>query len=482
MEYNLLDRIMDEDYYGPGSAEFLLRGMSPEGQKRFIKDLSKKIASRISASGRPLERKSYAKDLERMVNNMPEELQDSWLISASRPKTIYLDHDFEHFTKPSVYEPSTNHVRIRDNVQGDLVDAVLHEVGHHADYNMSHKRPKDGKKVRMSAAAFNDLGSDIRDELLGEKTDSYMEYITGKEKFDGEDADIFDPKQQLIDNVDEYVYSTVPSESNPDLKQKIGARITDWHSLNQRFPFEIGHGNVYRTRKRHEGLENLAGDSYIMPWQDRSRFDADRLEEVDRFVKQYPIAIEGPSNIYEILGYEGGAEWLRKNSPKTYAKMEKLAKEDIRKGKFVPPSEKYADELGMSLLKERKEKALARKQKVLDRYRAEFMTLPEDKRAYYENAKPGDILWFKLPDFPEGENQYSIIKGDPRYVFRGNKLQRVRSGYDGNTGRFSKGKSYTDLNNLAPGFVPSNEFDIEQAEYESRKVLEALERSNKRRK
>ena len=72
MEYNLLDRIMDEDYYGPGSAEFLLRGMSPEGQKRFIKDVSKRIAGRISTGGsrgeKLLDERIIASDLEKAVS------------------------------------------------------------------------------------------------------------------------------------------------------------------------------------------------------------------------------------------------------------------------------------------------------------------------------------------------------------------------------------------------------------------------------
>ena len=223
------------------------------------------------------------------------------------------------------------------------------------------------------------------------------------------------------------------------------------------------------------------GDSNMRPWDVMRDFSPEEAKELIKFSFDAPIALEGPSNIYEILGEEGGAEWMRQNMPKTYAKMEKMAKEDIRKGKFVPTSEKYADELGMSLLKERKEKALARKQKVLDRYRAEFMKLPEDKRNYYESAKPGDVLWFKSPDFPEGENHYSLIKGDPRYVFRGGKLQRVRSDLENHKGRFAKRTYYTDLNELAPDFVPTDDFDISNSAHESKKVLERLERAKKRR-
>lgn len=34
MEYNLLDRIMDEDNYGNTSAEFLLRNLTKAGQSK----------------------------------------------------------------------------------------------------------------------------------------------------------------------------------------------------------------------------------------------------------------------------------------------------------------------------------------------------------------------------------------------------------------------------------------------------------------
>ena len=104
MEYNLLDRIYDEDYYGPGSAEFLLRGMSPEGQKMFIKDLSKSLSRKLvpgASKETRAERKKFAQELESSINRMPEELQDSWLISAGKPGTISLDNGFNEIFEAS---------------------------------------------------------------------------------------------------------------------------------------------------------------------------------------------------------------------------------------------------------------------------------------------------------------------------------------------------------------------------------------------
>lgn len=479
MEYNLLDRIMDEDYYGPGSAEFLLRGMSPEGQKKFIKDVSKRIAGRISTGGsrgeKLLDERVIANNLEKAVNRMPEEMQDSWLISASKPKTVYLDTGNGVFGNSSDFNPESNKVTIRRNLSRDPKSSVLHEVGHHADYNMSKKRPLDRKLVRVPAGMFNGLGGDIREEALDEVIYPNKAKILDKKAYPLDER-----FRTLNTDLQEYLKEKRPV-GKTDTEVAVGSSMMDWFGLGNNS--DIGHGDAYRNQKQVYGIMLKTGNSYMRPWDVMRDFSPEEAEEIKKFSLDAPIALEGPSNIYEILGEEGGAEWMRQNMPKTYAKMEKLAKEDIRKGKFVPPSEKYADELGMSLLKERKEKALARKQKVLDHYKAEFMTLPEDKRSYYENAKPGDVLWFKEPSMPEGENQYYLIKGDPRYVFRGNKLQRVRSEYaDGNKGRFSKGSVYTDLNTLAPDFVPTEKFDIEFSKHDSKKVLEALERRNKRRK
>lgn len=477
MEYNLLDRIMDEDYYGPGSAEFLLRGMSPEGQKKFIKDVSKRIAGRISTgssrSEKLLDERVIANDLEKAVNRLPEEMQDSWLISASKPKTVFLDDGIGALGNVSDYNPEKNRVNIRRNWSRDPKQSVLHEVGHHADYNMSKKRPLDGKMVRVPAGMFNGLGGDIREEALDEVIYPNKAKILDKTAYPLDERFI-----TLNADLQEYLKKKRPV-GKTDTEVAIGSSMMDWFGLGNNS--DIGHGDAYRNQKQVYGLMLKTGDSNMRPWDVMRNFSPEEAKELIKFSFDAPITLEGPSNIYEILGEEGGAEWMRQNMPKTYAKMEKMAKEDIRKGKFVPPSEKYADELGMSLLKERKEKAIARKQKVLDRYRAEFMKLPEDKRNYYESAKPGDVLWFKSPDFPEGENHYSLIKGDPRYVFRGGKLQRVRSDLENHNGRFEKRSYYTDLNELAPDFVPTDKFDIEFPQHESKKVLEALERSRKRR-
>ncbi len=487
MEYNLLDRIMDEDYYGPGGAEFLLRGMSQEGQKRFIKDLSKSLSRKLvpgASKETRAERKKFAQEMESSINRMPEELQDSWLISAGKPGTISLDNGFNAMFEASSYNPTSNKIVIKDNVNDNRLKSALHEVAHHSDFNMAKKRPYDGKKVRMSAAAFANLGDDIRNDVITGKTDNYYDLITGRKKTEGEDAEIFDPQQQLLDNIYEFTYDTnAGKDYRSGLKEQVDRSLMDWHSLNERLPFDIAHGNAYRNRRQLEGLRQYMDDPRVYPFEvlgDARRGIKD-AEKVIEFSKQYPIAVEGPSNIYEILGTEGGAEWMRENMKDSYAKIERLAKEDIRKKRYVPRSEKYADELGLSLLKERKEKAMARKQKILDCYRADFMALPEDKRAYYENAKPGDILWFKASDFPEGENQYWLIKDDPRYFFRGNKMQRVRSRFGETDGRFTKKGSYVDLNELAPDFVPTEKFYIEHPQYESKNVLEMLERRRKRR-
>ena len=454
--------------------------MSPEGQKRFIKDVSKRIAGRISTGSsrgeKLLDERIIASDLEKAVNRLPEEMQDSWLISASKPKTVFLDNGIGTFGKVSDYNPDLNVVTIRRNLSMDPKKSVLHEVGHHADYNMSKKRPLDGKMVRVPAGVFGGLGGDIREEALDEVIYPNKDKILDKTAYP-----LYERFGTLNTDLQEYLKKKRPV-GKTDTEVAIGTSMMDWFGLGNES--DIGHGDTYRNQKRIYGLMLKTGNSNMRPWDVARNFSPEEAQEITKFAFDTPIAIEGSPHIYEILGEEGGAEWMRQNMPKTYAKMEKLAKEDIRKGKFVPPSEKYADELGMSLLKERKEKADARKQKILDRYRAEFMTLPEDKRAYYENAKPGDVLWLKSPDFPDGENQYSVIKGDPRYVFRGNKIQRVRSrfGNEMNKGQFTKGGHYIDLNELAPGFVPSDKFDIANSEHESKKVLEALERRNKRRR
>ena len=483
MEYNLLDRIMDEDYYGPGSAEFLLRGMSPEGQKKFIKDVSRKLSRKLSGSGfSKSDRKQLAENIEKSINMMPEELQDSWLISAGSPRTkIFLDESVSAMEKPSNYSPETNSIIITDRIGGDRKSSIIHEVGHHADFNMSPKAVVDGKKINKSASAFAGLADDIRKDVINGRTDEWIDHITGKEKFSGEDADVFDPKQQLYDNIDNFVVNETSVDRGSNLSDQVERSIADWHSLNNHFPFFVGHGNVYRKGAQRSGLAYRVGNTTDMPWDVLRDYPKEEAEKIAKFSEDYPVAVEGPSNFYEIVGTEGGTGWTVNNMPNTYGKMEALAKADIRKPKFIPPHERYADELGIELLKKRKLSAEKRRKSLLDRYNAAFMALPEDKRNYYESAKPGDVLWMKDPSAPTDDNMYYVIKGDPDVVFRGNKLQKLHRDpytFSKNKGRFSSryGSETFPLDQLEPGYVTDDEFLKSNSEYNSKRILDRLKK------
>ena len=485
MEYNLLDRIYDEDNYGNNSAEFLLRGMSPEGQKRFIKDLSKSLAKKIvpgAGSATKAERRKFAEELESSINRMPEELQDSWLISAGKPRTVYFDNSVENFNQGSGYYPETNKIVIRPTYNRP-VESVIHEVGHHADFNLDPKtfvfEYEDGpaKKSLVSAAARSDIGRKVRNELINGNFDKKLETETDILKgIEGVNRNIKDAIVLGKLNIPSKDY-TVPLET------EIGASIGDWYSLGTDLNFDYVHPSAYRKAKRAEAYKLFTDTPNLM----EAGFAARRLpyekqQVLFRKVLDYPISIETPSNIYNIIG-KGGYDWLEKYAPETMQEMNSLASKDVRKKRYVPRHEKYADELGMELIAKNRERAAKRKQTLLDRYRVDFMTLPEEKRNYYENAKPGDVLWLKSPEFEEGQNQYYVIKGDPHYEERGSKLYKVHDDIglgSGKKGRFKKVLKPIDLNELAPDFVPTDKFDVEFPQYESKNVLEMLERRRKR--
>ena len=109
------------------------------------------------------------------------------------------------------------------------------------------------------------------------------------------------------------------------------------------------------------------------------------------------------------------------------------------------------------------------------------MALPEDKRNYYESAKPGDVLWMKDPSAPTDDNMYYVIKGDPDVVFRGNKLQKLHRDpytFSKNKGRFSSryGSETFPLDQLEPGYVTDDEFLKSNSEYNSKRILDSLKK------
>lgn len=109
-----------------------------------------------------------------------------------------------------------------------------------------------------------------------------------------------------------------------------------------------------------------------------------------------------------------------------------------------------------------------------DRYRASFMGLPDDKRAYYENANPGDPLFIRDPSIPD--SRAFFVKGDPRVLFRGDKMIQFNRNPNGT---FWRRPMEYDLNQLSPEDVnvPMDDFERELYEYERNKVLNSKGRN-----
>lgn len=107
MEYNLLDRIMDEDNYGNTSAEFLLRNLTKAGQSKLIKDIARKTAfKRELDTGKKnfLSAKEYADELESRIRSMPENLQDSFLRTEGFNDNVMFNNLEEGFFEPETKE------------------------------------------------------------------------------------------------------------------------------------------------------------------------------------------------------------------------------------------------------------------------------------------------------------------------------------------------------------------------------------------
>lgn len=489
----VLDRLAD-GYEGLHPAEFRLRGMSEAGQRLFASDVAKRIARRAK-------RKSVDIDpniLEQKIMNMPEDVRDSWLISADGSR-IKMD---DNFFEPSNFSSQTNEITIRPRILGNDENSVIHEVFHHSDNNMKRRKRKfvgkngKGEKI-LAKAKESELGK------FGKTIEEFLQKSVPIEQFKNPVGPYYDGNA-VFNFVENFVKDKFPG-ANEKERLDIVADFMDMYEMSPFFPGfsgedgmykKFGHGKSYRdshlrmSRNLYDA-EDFADDEYKK--LDKENFKLSTLglenpnrkklldmwnelsEKANMSAVYSPLSSEGFAEIGEIVSYPDGMRFFESDDARPVLdNFVKLFRNDKRKQRFVPPDERYADEEGLRLIEERNRKKAERRARAEDRYRASFMGLPDDKRAYYENANPGDPLFIRDPSIPD--SRAFFVKGDPRVLFRGDKMIQFNRNPNGT---FWRRPMEYDLNQLSPEDVnvPMDDFERELYEYERDKALNSKGRN-----
>lgn len=458
MEYNLLDRIIDEDNYGPSSAEWRLRGLSKAGQENLIHDVSRKLEKRAKNAGVNFSADEY----EKKLLTMPETFQDATLYSAIKAPIKFNNRLFFD-GKPSQYDSEKHRIEINSSFMNDSEkeNSLFHESSHWFDHGNGRVAKVYGRidntphKMRVSNLGENNVGGLLREEILdaksmnGEPLPDY-DYV-GNAISDASDRE-YEVQKRMLDGADE------------GLREYMEPIINDWFKLHP--SYARGNGSHGLSYKR--GLQNFALMAGV---RDKTA------------IENYPLSMESVAEIVPAFGYDGGEKMMRNYAPKVIESMDKSFSNHPGLKRFVPPSRKYADEEGLRLIQERDEKLAERRRRATERYNAKFLELPEDKRNYYESAAPGTTLWMRDPSFIDDESGglYPIVKDDPENTFMGNKLRHRTNEYG--TGCFYKNGSYDiNLNHLSPedAYRVPNEMELWLANHEKRNFDKRLEKRKKR--
>lgn len=318
MQYNLLDRLYDEENYGPNSAEFLLRGLSRKGQEKLIKDFSRKAAFNREIESSKYDfssARNYASELENRVRQMPENLQDSFLRTVGYNENVNFNNDNEGFFKPDTKETFLGY---------ELgPHAYIHERGGHETMN----RLKIGKDKYIPAGFYTDS------ELIPHPDASVEENLA--EAFHNDYGKYFERGGTKWDN--KFLFDVLTD----DIRKMPGfQKLSEWdrNRLARNIIDNIG------MDRRVNGLENFGHDS---EYQSILKNSAERIigesPSIDaEKARNAALSTEGAAHMAEMLSTPNADEFVNKNFPEYKKKFLSI----IDRDKDSPTPESFIESHG----------------------------------------------------------------------------------------------------------------------------------------
>ena len=222
--------------------------------------------------------------LEEKVHYMPEDFQDSWVYHAfDRP----IDYGSSNY-----YSPRTDRVVLSEYEPSSFV----HENGHRMDFDWSKDRGLNGDVSFMGRKKLGEVvNRENENRGLYSKLNARLKTRNGSEN-----------SREILGDIvrkDDGLIQYIPSEQAMQFE-------SDNASLSGKFKFDelyAGHQDDYRENQKMSALASG------MP------------EDV---ADVYATSVETLADAAEVMAQEGGAEWLAKTHPDTYAMIMQAAKDD----------------------------------------------------------------------------------------------------------------------------------------------------------
>jgi len=329
MNYNILDQIIDEDNYGPNSAEWRLRGLSAAGQEAYARKLFHDVSNKASRKGYeghfgngPF---NEGVDLMTRYNQMPEEAQDSFLLTLKENPIEFAEPgDFNQkisTARTGNGRYSLENGKVYLDSQNDRT--FFHELGHSTSQRMN---PRFDKSKTWTNIA--NLEGSPREVHWVHPKNYYVPDFAAQNNFGKEITELSDKWIRPNDGSKSMRYA-LNSNLREDMDKRmrfrpsgfietVGSSALDWGGLQPRYEGEgLSHSKAYKEY-----------------WQDEARNKWMLDEEKSSFA---PLSMEGFAEMFEIVSEPGGKDWLIKNMPGTYKRFIEILKDDHRLKKFRPP-------------------------------------------------------------------------------------------------------------------------------------------------
>lgn len=341
----LLDEYIDNGYNegledSPGflrnpeeNADFLLRGLTRAGQDAMARDVFSKLSKKASrhkafrsdkidpeggfvVAENVLPAYNGGEDLFKAYKNMPEDVGDSFLLTAKDIPT-HFNVNLKEFPKGTSGYSMFNGNAYINSIKPR---SIIHEYGHGTMQRLNTNFPLKVRsypnpdaftpnKLYVDEGVRNNIGKSTEDDLvnrysLGYDENKYMEYPSLQFKMY---RDFVDPLK----------------ERNKELATEVAGFVDDQTRLSP-----------------NSRILDVAGDAHNGLYKRRLQKMFSPLgHEVSSFA---PMSMEGGAEIMRIMAIPGGAEWLQANLPNTYKKIIELMQNDHRKKTFRAPK-KYKE-------------------------------------------------------------------------------------------------------------------------------------------
>ena len=362
----------------------LIPGLTALEQDALAEDVASRIVKAYNGSrylnGTPdniedlVEGRKFADFLERSIQRMPEPLRDSWLMTVSEDDAT--PYFFGSEFPEAYYKPSSKNVYIDKSLFRLRPNAALHEYFHkmNHDLNLYHPAYKGvnsalvpdrmleislGRTISgdMPKTFSTKVGAIDRKELMEETARRKNRGEGYKGFFENtlENAGIYEPvrygemsglsKNEKLDKL--------------EMMQRKNEFLSDAMTLNPSFRsdlYDITAKDVMGYGHPKDYIDRKAG--YTVNLLEAMNENGVTPREPNISPEYAALSLEGSAELADLMSTEGGEEYVKEKSPKTYERMMREYRHDPRRDRpkrNIPAWKMYSHESPYNVYKYRGE-------------------------------------------------------------------------------------------------------------------------------